>query len=118
MKKFLYLFSLTLFIGFFASCTEDDGAVYPTPSAFSVSPTTSSVDVVGGTIEVVIKAGNLGWSIDTPETWCKVSKKYGSGDATVVLTIESNDTDAPRNGTVIIQPTFDQEPISISISQN
>lgn len=118
MKKFIYVFSLALFIGLFASCTEDDGAVYPTPSAFSVSPTTSSVDVAGGTIEVVIKAGTLGWAVSTTDTWCKISKLYGSGDATVILTIAPNTTDAPRTGVVEVHPTFGQEPVFIDISQN
>lgn len=118
MKKFLYVFPLVLLIGLFASCTEDDGAVYPTPSAFSVSPTSSSIEVAGGIIEVDIKAGNLGWSISTQDAWCKISKLYGSGDATVILTIASNDTDASRTGVVEIRPTFDQEPVLIHIIQN
>ena len=118
MKKILYVCSLALFICFFASCTEDDGAEYPTPSAFSVSPTASSVDVNGGTIEVVIKAGNLGWAISTTDNWCKISKLYGSGDATVLLTIAPNTTDSPRTGVVEIQPTFGQEPVSVAITQN
>lgn len=118
MKKILYVFSLALFIGFFASCTEDDGAAYPTPSEFSASPTTANVDVTGGTVEVVINGGNLGWKIDASASWCKISKEYGSGDATVILTIESNTTDSPRSAVVIINPTFGQEPISIAITQN
>lgn len=118
MKKFLYVFSITLFIGFFASCTEDDGAVYPTPSEFSASPTTANVDVAGGTVEIVINAGNLGWAIADPDAWFEISKQYGSGDATVILTIEPNTTESPRNGTIKIIPTFGKEPVSIAITQN
>ncbi len=118
MKKILYVFSLALFIGLFASCTEDDGAVNPTPSAFSATPTSANVEVAGGTVEIVINGGNLGWKIDTSDTWFEISKQYGSGDATVILTVEANTTESPRNGIVTLHPTFGQEPVSIAITQD
>ena len=118
MKKILYVFTLALFIAFFASCTEDDGAAYPIPSEFSATPTTANVDVTGGTVEVIINGGNLGWKIDSPNTWFKISKQYGSGDSTVILTIEANTTESAREGIITIHPTFGKEPVSIVITQN
>lgn len=118
MKNFLYVVSFALCIGLFASCTEDDGAVYPTPSEFSASLTTTNVEMTGGTLELVVKGGTLGWKIEASEPWFKISKLYGSGDATVIITVEPNPSDLPRSGEVAIHPTFGQEPVTITITQN
>lgn len=100
------------------SCNKDDGAYYPVPSDFSVNPTTAqSVAADGGTIELTISAGNLGWWIESSETWCKVSQKYGSGDGKVTLTIVKNSSGVFRQSEVVINPTFNLEPVKITINQ-
>ena len=49
-------------------------AYYPVPSDFSVSPTAAqAVGTDGGTIELSIQAGNVGWWIESSQTWCTVS---------------------------------------------
>ena len=117
MKKTIYILSL-LFVGLLFSCSDDDGAYRPTPSDFSVSPITSTVENVGGTVDVTIKAGNLGWSIVSDQEWVTPSAKFGSGDGAVKLTITNNETGAKRTANVVVKPTFDVESVTIAITQN
>lgn len=118
MKKIAYILSLSLFIFFFASCDEDNGAHFPKPTGFSVSPTTATIAATGETVELTINGGNLGWKIATSDSWCQISKAYGSGDAKVTLTIKVNESGSSRSATVNINPTFGQTPATIVINQN
>lgn len=105
-------------MGVLVSCTENEGAVFPQPTAFSVTPTTQTLTAVGGDVDMVINGGNLGWSITSNDVWVKISKAYGSGNATVKLTIVANTTGAKRETSIIVKPTFNVEPVKISITQN
>ena len=117
MKKTIYILSL-LFVGLLFSCSDDDGAFRPTPSEFSVSPTEFTVETNGSDVDIVIKAKTLGWSITTDQNWVTVSKSFGSGDGTVKLTIAKNETGNKRTANVVVKPTFELEPVNISITQN
>lgn len=100
------------------SCDKNDGAYQPVPSAFSVNPSTAqTVSKDGGSIEITITAGNVGWWIESTQTWCKVSRKYGSGDGKVTLAIDKNATGTGRQAEVTIHPTFKLEPVKIALSQ-
>ena len=118
MRNILRSILVVFFVATVSSCSEDDGATYPTPTGFSVSPSAANVESAGGVVAVVINGGNLGWAIESSETWIKVSKAYGSGDATIELSIEANASEGPRNGSVVISPTFGKEPVTIQIDQN
>ena len=117
MKKIIYLYTL-LFIGVLCSCNENDGAHFPEPTAFSVTPTTHTLSSAGGDVEIKINGGNLGWSITSNNPWVKISKSFGSGDATVKLTVSANTTGAKRESSIVVKPTFNLDPVIISIIQN
>lgn len=118
MKKIISITTFILIAVMWISCDENDGAYYPVPSAFSVNPSSAQTIVKEGkTIELEITAGNVGWWIESNQTWCKISRKYGSGDAKVTLTIDKNDTGSARQAEVKINPTFKLEPVKIAISQ-
>lgn len=118
MKNVIY-FTILVMIGFIGvSCDKNDGAYYPVPSDFSVSPAAAqSVGTDGGTIELTISAGNLGWWIESSQTWCKISRKYGSGDDKVTVTVDKNASGAARQATVTVSPTFKKEPVKITVNQ-
>lgn len=117
MNKTIYILSLLL-LSFLFSCSDDEGAYFPKPSEFSISSTEFTVDREGGDLEFTIKAGNLGWSITSEQNWVSISDKFGSGDSTVKLSIVENQTGAERTATVVVKPTFDLEPITITVKQN
>lgn len=118
MRNILHIILVGFLVGILASCSEDDGAVYPMPTEFSASPSAVNVETTGGVVEVVVNGGNLGWRIEASDAWIQVSKAYGSGDATVEVSIEANTSEGPRSGTVVISPTFEKEPVVIEITQN
>lgn len=117
MKKTIYILSL-LFVGLLFSCSDDDGAYRPTPSEFSVSQKDFTVEAAGSNVSIMIKAGNLGWSITSDQNWVTASKNFGSGDQSLSLTIIKNETQEKRIANVVIKPTFGLEPVKISITQN
>lgn len=118
MKKLTSLIVIVLIGGLFWTCDKNEGAYFPVPSNFSVAPTTTqTLNKDGGSIEFTISAGNLGWWIESSQSWCKVSTKYGSGDGKVTLTVGKNDTNKARNAEIIIHPTFKLEPVKIVINQ-
>jgi len=100
------------------SCDNNDSAYYPVPSDFSVSPNTEqSLGVDGGTIKLIISAGNLGWWIESSVDWCKSSQKYGSGDGEVIITVPKNTTASEREAIITVNPTFKKKPVIIKIKQ-
>lgn len=117
MEKTIYILSL-LFVGLLFSCSDDEGAFRPSPSDFSVSLTEYTAEANGSDVDIIIKAGNLGWSITSDQNWVSASKKFGSGDETVKLTILKNETGDKRTANVVVKPTFELEPVNISITQN
>lgn len=118
MKKFVYIAAFIFIAIMTSSCDKNDGAYFPVPSAFSVSPTGAlSIGKDGGTIELSITAGNLGWWIESSAAWCTVSQKYGSGDGKVTLTIAKNTSGAARLAEVVVNPTFKLTPVKIVINQ-
>ncbi len=117
MKKTIYILSLLL-VSVLFSCSDEDGAYRPTPSDFSVITTPVTVEAVGGSVDLTIKAGNLGWSIVSDKLWATPSAKFGSGDGAVKLTITKNESGAKRTVNVVVKPTFGLEPLTIAITQN
>ena len=111
MKRVFYIIAIIwVGIAVVTSCDKNEGAYYPVPSAFSVTPqTVQSVSKDG--------AGNLGWWVESSATWCKVSKKYGSGDGKVTLTIDKNNSGTSRKAEITVYPTFKQPSVLITINQ-
>ena len=118
MKNIIHIIVIVLFSTFIASCDKNNGAYYPVPSDFSVSPTTEqSVSKDAASIELKINAGNLGWWVESSETWCKPSQKDGSGDGTITLEISENKSGEKREAVVTINPTFQLKPVTITVNQ-
>lgn len=115
MKKIITF--VILFLGVLCSCEEDHGAYYPVPTEFTVSPTSFTINPDGGDIEITINGGNLGWWIETSDSWVSVTKKYGSGNATIKISVAKNLTGEPRQTTVVVNPTFNQPSVSVIITQ-
>lgn len=118
MKKILFFVFLMSIVIITSSCDKNDGAYYPVPSEFSVTPAADqSIGTEGGTIVLTIATVNLGWWIETSESWCTASSKYGSGAGEVTLTIGKNTTGSPREATISVHPTFGKEPIAFTVKQ-
>ena len=119
MKRVIYIIAIIwVGIAVVTSCDKNEGAYYPVPSAFSVTPqTVQSVSKDGGNVELVMAAGNLGWWVESSAMWCKVSKKYGSGDGKVTLTIDKNNSGTSRKAEITVYPTFKQPSVLITINQ-
>ncbi len=118
MKTLVYIFVVAFCSLFISGCEEDKGAAYPKPSEFTVSPLSVSAIAAGSTVELTINGGNLGWYVETSDDWYSVSRKYGSGDMKITLTIKANNSGSQRTGLLEIRPTFDQDPVRISINQD
>lgn len=122
MTKYRSLFitllsTLTLMITF-AGCDKDKGAYYPTPSTFEVKQMSAlELGKDKGTIAFEIKAGNLGWWIESDQDWIAPSKKYGSGDGKATLEYKANSEAAPRRATVTFHPTMGVKPVSFILTQ-
>ena len=71
--------------------------------SFSISPTTQSIGVLGGTATVAVTtSATCSWSATTADTWIAItSGASGTGNGKVALTIAAN-LGAARTGTVTI----------------
>lgn len=117
MKKYLYIIVFAVTSLLVISCDKNDGAYYPVPSDFSVAYDNLSISKEGGVVELDINAGNLGWIIESSETWCAASRKFGSGDAKVILTVAENNSGGSRSTEISVKPTFNQTPVKFIVSQ-
>lgn len=121
MKSKIYIILGILFMLVYSSCEKDDNINFePVPSTFSAQAQgTTTLGTSGGTVSIAITAGTIGWWVEIPAeaTWCTVTKKYGSGDLTLPVTIQGNKSGTDRQTNLIIHPTFDQQPVTINITQ-
>jgi len=121
MKRKIYIILGILFMLGYSSCKKDDTVNFePVPSPFSAQAEAgSNLSSQGGTVSITIKAGTTGWWVEIPADapWCSVAKKYGSGDFSLPVTIQGNKTGSDRNTTLILHPTFNQQTITINITQ-
>lgn len=122
MKQTKYLLSIFFTFALLViatGCSKDKGAYYPEPSSFEVKPLTSlEVSKSEGTINLDIKAGNLGWWVEVEEAdWISPTSKYGSGDARATLKYTANTTNAPRQARVTFHPTMKVKPVTLTVTQ-
>lgn len=128
MERLTHILIIILWSIFITSCSEEEGAYRPTPSDFSVvTSTIETISSEGGEVEIDIQGGNLGWYINSTANWCKFSKKsgqtgsttmYGSGNTRIYIAVNKNTTGKARQGTVVIQPTYEMQAINIQINQH
>lgn len=105
-----------------SSCEMEDMPAKPQPSAFTVEIQNemTAYPASGATVEIVINAGSNGWWMVIPEetkAWCKPAKVYGSGNQTVAVTLVPNTTGESRTAELVINPTFNLEPVKVTIEQ-
>ena len=121
MKSKIYIILGILFMLVYSSCKKDDNVNFePVPSTFSAQAQgITTIGISGGNVSIAITAGTTGWWVEIPAdaTWCSVSKKYGSGDFSLPVTIQVNKTGTDRQTNLIIHPTFSQQPTTINITQ-
>ncbi|WP_108213068.1 BACON domain-containing protein [Pontibacter mucosus] len=120
--NYISLIPLLLLLFVAASCAKEDMPAKPQPSAFTVELQNklTAYPASGATIELVINAGSNGWWMVVPEeskAWCKPAKFYGSGNQTVLVTLAPNTTGASRKAEITINPTFNLEPVRLTIEQ-
>ncbi|MGV3589098.1 MAG: BACON domain-containing protein [Adhaeribacter sp.] len=121
--KINYLAGLTiLLLLFITACKKEPMPYKPEPSAFTVEPkgTLAALPAAGGKLDVVVNANSNGWWIVLPEeskAWCKPSKLFGSGNQTIAITLSPNTTNVARKTELIINPTFNLEPVKLVIEQ-
>lgn len=103
------------------SCKKQDLPVKPQPSSFAavMENNTVSFPAGGGTANIIVKGGTDGWWVTMPSnTWCQVTKTYGSGDFKIPVTIKANTTGVAREITVTINPTFSLPAVAIKLMQS
>ncbi len=52
-----------------------------------VTPSTISIEGVGGKADIIIKGNNTNWSVSSDKTWVNVSKNQGEGESTVSIEV-------------------------------
>lgn len=68
----------------------------PNPHFLTVSPSEISFGKEGGSAEISIEC-DADWSVEVPSDWASLSATNGTGNATVVITVEKNNIVAPRS---------------------
>lgn len=104
------------------ACKKEPVPAKPQPSAFTVELQNgmSAYPASGAKVDVVINAGSNGWWMVVPEenkSWFIPAKLFGSGNQTVVITLAPNTTGVTRKAEVVINPTFNLEPVKLVIEQ-
>ncbi len=104
----------------FYSCKKQNLPVKPSSSDFSAMlKMNSAFPPIGGKDTIVVKGGTNGWWVTIPDNndWVIITKRFGSGDFNLPVTVKPNTTNMTRETTVIINPTFNLPPVSIKVTQ-
>lgn len=102
------------------SCKKQNIPVKPEPSEFSAMLKGNSLFPASGGVDTIIVHGNTdGWWVTIPDNnWVVISKKYGSGEFKLPVTIKPNNTGSDRELSVQINPTFGLPPVAIQLKQS
>ncbi len=103
LPKVMLLFALGLAL---ASCKDDD-------QFLSLSTDSVSVSLLSNEATFTITS-NTTWGISVADKWAKVDTDYGSGNATITITIDENDTNDARSTTLYVSSGSLTEKIDIS----
>ncbi len=93
-NKFHILLSLFLIL---FSCTQEEEMVVE----LNASSTTLSFEAEESNKSITINS-NSSWDIWSSDSWCKLSVKKATGDASVIITAEENKTGEERHATVTL----------------
>ena len=118
--KYINAVIIILLVTILGACGKQNIPVEPASSAFSAMlKGNTSFSAVGGKDTIAVKGGTDGWWVTLPDNdWVVISKRFGSGDFNLPLTVKPNTTNQAREITVIINPTFDLPPVSIIVKQS
>lgn len=112
MKKsklfLLFAVLMAVFTGF-QSCGSDDDTF-----EVSVSKLTFESEVFEKTFSI---KSDIAWTITSDATWCKVSSASGSGDATIVVTVEENESVIDPRSAKLTLTAEGFSPVTISVNQ-
>jgi hypothetical protein len=118
MKTYINFFTALLVLVFF-SCDKWEDPYKPVPSKFTVTASATTVAATGGTVNLTIVAGSDGWWVTIPTgAWVSTTRLYGAGDYTLTFTFKANTSGVPRTVNIVVSPTFNLDPVTISITQS
>ena len=69
---------------------------------FSISPETIDVPSKGGTFTINVTS-NIAWTASCEETWAKLDKTSGDGDATVSVTVDAANTESATSQKIVFK---------------
>lgn len=112
--------TVLFFVALLGSCKKQNLPVKPEPSAFSAALKNNTVfTAAGGKDTIVVKGGTNGWWVTMPDNdWVVITKRYGSAEFNLPVTVKPNTTGIAREITVIINPTFNLPPVAIKLTQS
>jgi hypothetical protein len=117
--QYIDLAAVVFFVAVFGSCTKQNLPLKPEPSAFSASLKNNTVfTAAGGKDTIVVKGGTNGWWVTMPDNdWVVITKRFGSAEFNLPVTVKPNTTGAAREISVTINPTFNLPPVAIKLTQ-
>src|SRR5262245_51576602 len=90
----------------------------PTPStcSISVSPSTQSVPIAGGTFSAAVTAGSgCTWTASRDSAWLSITAgATGTSNGTVSYTVQPDTSDASRSGAIIVRGASASASVAIS----
>lgn len=112
--------AVVFFVAVFGSCKKQNLPVKPEPSAFSAALKNNTVfTAAGGKDTIVVKGGTNGWWVTMPDNdWVVITKRFGSAEFNLPVTIKPNTTGTAREITVTINPTLNLPPVAIKLTQS
>jgi hypothetical protein len=114
-----YVLVAIIIISLLSACKKQNIPVKPESSAFSAQLKNNAVfPATGGKDTIVVNGGTNGWWVTTPDnSWAVITKRYGSGDFKIPVSVNANSTGASREINVTVNPTFGVPPVIINIKQ-
>lgn len=80
--------------------TQRKSSDTPVQKSLSVNPNSLEFEANGGNQDITITS-NTSWTITCPD-WCTLSKKSGSDNATITVTVGKNEKTEKRDGQIVI----------------
>ncbi|MBQ2729127.1 MAG: BACON domain-containing protein [Alistipes sp.] len=111
MKRcLLFVVTMLLIVGCGESSTDKESAV----AKLTVAPQLFNAEAKGNSYSVMISS-NEGWEVTDSPAWCNVSPMSGVGNATLIVTVSTNQTPEMRSGTIRV--AAGDKSIDIVVSQ-
>ena len=113
MKNILYSIGIIIALIMTFSCTKESNS-----NSISIYQDKQSVEPEGSTVNVAITS-EFSWVLEGEYDWCTPDSKSGTGNGTIIFTVQKNTTYSERAATFQLIPTDGQsKEISIIQKQN